>query len=177
MNRPRIKREIAPSEPDKSRIRAHLTHRQCLSTIEERVLDRDGDGRITSRDLYLAQTSTRLTPMPELVPSTRIVSRGETVELGILGPAPKGLAAQLGTQKKLRALDVKVTVTKQRNSAAIQLPADVEPGDRVDADLWLTAPGYTPRRIWLVFAKRPARSEEPSQPRATKTRRQRGDAQ
>ena len=174
--RPRIRPEAAKSESEESRVWAHLTHRQRLSTIEERVLDRDGDGRVTSRDLYLAQTDSRLTPMPEIVPTTRIVTRGETQELDILGPTPKGLAVQLRTRDRLQRLDVEIKRTKRRNHIAIRLPEDVESGDRVEADLWLTAPGYTPRCIGLVFAKRPVRVIEPS-PRAAEPRRhKKGDA-
>lgn len=140
-------------ESDRSRILKHLTRRQRLSAIEERTLDRDGDGKVTSRDLFLVHTGARLEPMPEIVPARRIVSRGDTLELGILGAAPKGFAAKLRTGGTLRSLDVEIKVTKRRTSAAIRLPGDVQSGDRVDADLWLTAPGYAPRHIGLVFGE------------------------
>jgi hypothetical protein len=126
--RPRIKPEAAQSESEESRVWAHLTHRQRLSTTEERVLDRDGDGRVTSRDLYLARTDSRLTPMPEIVPTTRIVTRRDTQELDILGPTPKGLVAQLRTPDGRQRLNVEITRTKRRNRVAIRLPKDVEPG-------------------------------------------------
>src|SRR5947207_210269 len=74
-------------------IASHLTGRRVLSTAEERRLDLDGDGRLTSRDLLIAASGRNVVALPVVLPETRRLRPGQSLVCTLFGPCPDDLRA------------------------------------------------------------------------------------
>lgn len=139
------------TQSPRSRIAAHLARRKPLTAIEQRALDRDGDGLVTARDLYLAAIDQQLTAMPDIVPASRVIARGHLLELTFAGKLPEGLRVHMKGADWRRDLEFESSERDGQTRLALQLPDEDAAADaRVDIELWVTAPRYTPARIALA---------------------------
>ena len=130
----------------------HLIRRRRLSTAEEQWLDRDGDGRLTSRDLLLARLGAKPAMMPELVPRTRHLKPGESLKCLVLGRCPGALRATCRINGRSLPLEVAVRREGKRSWVEVELPADMPLDDRPESlVVWVMAPNTIPRALSITI--------------------------
>jgi len=130
----------------------HLTRRKVLSPAEERWLDRDGDGRLTTRDLLIARAGRQLPLLPEIVPETRHVRPGETLKCTALGVCPPKLSAVMNAGAKSIDLAISSRRFKKRTRIEIELPGTADLGKKeARLTIWICAANVIPRAVSVTL--------------------------
>jgi hypothetical protein len=129
----------------------HLARRHILTSAEQRRLDLDGDGRLTSRDLLIARSKNKPHALPQIVPEARRLRPGDPLICTMHGACPDDLRAVIMWNGETLSPALTVRRAKRRCALELTLPDLPDRADAADNPVALTvrfvAPGTIARDV------------------------------